>query len=428
VKLNTTDFPRKAQFPLMLALGTLPAFVLIVVNNAPEALSALCLLMPAYVAAAWLCMLLPGKIRIPVGLLFCAGLIALGLRLLPIAQGVSVTESGSLHIGPGAFCILVPALLCALLVYSLQFAAWPREREIAFNWYAAGVIAHLAAQLMGFVARRQGPSGWDSARPVLTTAFVLFLLLVLLSMNRSTMQDAALGRQRIPPSMRRRNVAITLSLLAGSLVIAGIPAIVEAAERAWSLLVKAVLAIMAFIAGLLETEEAPGMGGAGGAMDMMPYVEYTEPSLLAVILEKLAIAAAFIVATLLLLFAARQSIRALRALLGRIRVHFAQYFAVASQDYVDEITDTREDGGEVSGSLLARIRRMAVSERGMSPAGRIRHRYRVLLRRHPDWHASRTARENLPEETAALYEAARYSGREVSEEEAERFVREAKNA
>jgi len=109
-------------------------------------------------------------------------------------------------------------------------------------------------------------------------------------------------------------------------------------------------------------------------------------------------------------------------------VHFAQYFAVASQDYVDEITDTREDGGEVSGSLLARIRRMAVSERGMSPAGRIRHRYRVLLRRHPDWHASRTARENLPEETAALYEAARYSGREVSEEEAERFVREAKNA
>jgi len=387
------------------------------------------MLMPACVAAAWLCMLLPGKIRLPAALLFCAGLLALSLRLLPIAQGVSISQNGSLHIAPSAFCILVPVLLCALLMYSLQFAAWPREREIAFNWYAAGVIAHLIAQLMGFIARRQGPSGWDNAGPVLTAAFVLFLMLVLLSMNRSTMQDASLGRQRIPPSMRRRNVAITLSLLAGALVIAGIPAIVEAAERAWSLLVRTVLAAIAFIANLLETEQAPGMGGAGGGMDMMPYVEYTEPSLLAVILEKLAMTAALVGAAALFFLALRETLRALRALMNRIRAHFAHYITVASQDYVDEITDTREDGGEASSSLLERLRRsMAwVSEKRLTPTERIRYRYSLLLRRHPDWHASRTARENLPEETAALYEAARYSGREVSEEEAERFGREAKN-
>ena len=422
MKFNTTDFLRKAQFPLMLALGMLPAFILIVINGAGDALSAVYRLLPACVLAAWVCMLAPGKVRIPLGILGCAALILLSLRTLPILSSIS-TADRTLHIGQSALCGLLPILLCALLLYSLQFASWEREREIAFNWYAAGVIAHLFAQLTGFVARRQGPSVWDEATPVLTAAFILFMVLVLLSMNRTTMLSASLGRQRIPLSMRRRNVAITLSLMGGALLIAGIPAIVQFVERVWSLLLSAVLAVMAFIARLLETEDVPGTGGAGGGMDMMPYVEVQEPSLLAVILEKIAMAAALIAAVLLLLFAMRQTLRAVRALMRRIRAHFARYIAVASQDYVDEITDTREDGSEASGSLLDRIRRRMAwaSERGLSPSQRIRQRYRLLLRRHPDWHMSRTARENLPDETAALYEAARYSGREVSDEEADAF-------
>lgn len=421
MKLNTSDFARKAQFPLLIVLGMLPLPVCILVQGAPEILCALWLLVPAAVAAAWLCMLLPGKVRLLAGLLGCAGLCAMSLRPLPILSSAAV-NGGTLHVEPRLLYGLIPLLLCAFLLYSLQFAAWPREREIAFNWYAAGVIAHLIAQLLAFAARRQSTSGWDAPRPILTVAFILFLTLTLLSMNRSTMLGASLGRQRIPSSMRRRNVAITLSLLAFALIIAGIPAIVRTTERLFMLLLRTIGAVMAFIAGLLETETAPGMGGSGGGMDMMPPAAYTEPSLLAVILEKIAMTAALIVALLLVFWMLRQLMRALRALMQRIAQHLTRYMHAASLDYVDEITDTRGESGESSGSLLSRLLRTArVREKNLTPAGRIRYRYRLLLRRHPDWHASRTARENLPEETAALYEAARYSGHEVTEQDAEAF-------
>lgn len=423
MKLHTTDFPRKSQFPLMLALGMLPVCAAIILHNAPEALPALAYLIPAYLLSAWLCLLLPGKLRIPAALLFCAGILLLGLYTLPITNAISPVDRTTVHVSQSALCLLVPLMLCALLMYSLQFAAWPRDREIAFNWYAAGVIAHLLVQLIAYAARLQGSTHWARASLYLTAAFIPFVLLVLLSMNRSTMQSASLGRQRVPPSMRRRNVAITLSLLLGALVIAGIPAIVQTTKRIITLFFTIIGRVLAFIASLLESENPPGMGGSGGGMDMMPPVEYQEPSLLAVILEKIAMAAALVIAVLLVLFALKKLFCVLRALLRRIAAHLSRYAAAVSQDYVDEITDTREEGGEAA-SLLSRLRsRMSrVSERNMTPTERIRYRYRLLLRRHPDWHVSQTARENLPPEPAALYEAARYSGKEISQEEADQFT------
>ena len=57
----------------------------------------------------------------------------------------------------------------------------------------------------------------------------------------------------------------------------------------------------------------------------------------------------------------------------------------------------------------------------MSPGERIRDRYLRLLRKHPDWTAHTTARENIPEELATLYERARYSAHNPTEGEAEQF-------
>ena len=424
MRLNTADFFRKAQFPLLIALGILPLPVWILLHNAPDFLPALALLIPAALAAAWVCILLPGKVRLFGGFSCCAGLCVLSLRTLPILSS-AVIAGNALRVEPSLLCALVPLLLCTFLLYSLQFAAWPREREIAFNWYAACVIVHLIAQLMCRAARIQRTYAWDKVMPVLTACFVLFLMLTLLSMNRTTMQGASLGRQYIPPSMRRRNVAITLSLLLGALVIAGIPAIVRAFERLFMLLLGAAGAVMAFIARLLETDSAPGMGGSGSGMGMMPPVEYTEPGLLAVILEKIAMAAALILAAVIVLFILYKTFRLIQTLIRRIAQHLSRYMAAASQDYVDEITNTREESGEASSSLLDRLKRIVpIRERHLSPAERIRYRYRLLLRRHPDWPLSRTARESLTPEAAALYEAARYDGRQVTEEDAEQFKKD----
>ena len=424
MKLNTTDFLRKSQFPLMTVLAALPIFTLVLLQNAPDALSALSLLVPLYLLGAWLCMVLPGKVRVPAGLLVCAVLLLLGFRLLPIAHGVSSSASLTLEVQPRIFCIVIPLSLCALLIHSLQFAAWPRSKEIPFNWYASGVVTYLIAQLMHAAARRQGIAVWDITAPWLTGGFILFLMLVLLSMNRATMHDAALGRQHVPASMRRRNVGVTLSILGVTLFIAFIPAITQFIEGLWLLGLRAVGAVIAFIAKLLESEDATGMGGGGADAGMLPPIEYSEPSLLAIILEKLATALAFIAAVLIILFIIRQAIRALRALIARIAARLALYMNTASQDYIDEITDTREDGGETSGSLLSRLRRrMAmVNERSLSPTQRIRHRYRLLLKKHPDWQSSSTARENLQHSTASLYEQARYSGQDMTGEEAEQFI------
>jgi hypothetical protein len=67
-----------------------------------------------------------------------------------------------------------------------------------------------------------------------------------------------------------------------------------------------------------------------------------------------------------------------------------------------------------------------VRESQLPPRERIRARYRKLLKKNPRWRSGRTARENLPEELASVYERARYSQHPITEEEAEQFRQNAK--
>lgn len=429
MKLNTSGFLIKCQFPLIIALATAPLMTLVILSNAPSELPALTVLIPAYVLLTWLCMLLPGKIRIAAGALSCALLMLLGLRLLPSGPVVSAVDAYTLSLDQRVFLLIIPFLLCAELLYSLRFAAWPRDREIAFNWYAIGLGIHLLVQLISYVQRRVGSAAWECANPWLLLAFIAFMLLVLLSMNRVTMGGASLGRQRVPLSMRRKNTALTVSLLAASLIIAAIPSIARLIESLWHAFIRAVGAVMAFIAGLLAQDEAGAGGGVGGSSMFPPVMSGEEPSLLAKLLEWIATLLVLAALIALAIFFMRFLVQKLTELLRLLYARLRQYMSSASQDYVDEITDTREDGSQTQGTLLARLRRRMtfVNEKRLTPAERIRYRYRQLLKRHPDWHNSRTARENLPEDTASLYELARYSGRELNPQDAERFTGETRH-
>jgi hypothetical protein len=62
----------------------------------------------------------------------------------------------------------------------------------------------------------------------------------------------------------------------------------------------------------------------------------------------------------------------------------------------------------------------------MEPGQRVRYRYRRLLKKHPEWTQDKTARENLPEDPAGIYERARYSRDTVTEEEAKQFASDIK--
>ena len=99
------------------------------------------------------------------------------------------------------------------------------------------------------------------------------------------------------------------------------------------------------------------------------------------------------------------------------------YASSATEDYVDELQNTREQGDERF--LLNRLRRRRISAReleAMPPRERIRVLYAIARRKHPEWPASGTARETLCEDSARIYERARYSSHPVTEEDASCFT------
>ena len=96
-----------------------------------------------------------------------------------------------------------------------------------------------------------------------------------------------------------------------------------------------------------------------------------------------------------------------------------------TDDYEDEITDTRQDGQSET-RKESKEKKPKVSESNMTPKERIRYRYRKLSQKHPEWQAHNTARENLPEDPASLYERARYSEHPITPEEAEQFKNKTK--
>ena len=116
--------------------------------------------------------------------------------------------------------------------------------------------------------------------------------------------------------------------------------------------------------------------------------------------------------------------RNLKILYKRMMARLNEYMASSSEDYVDEISDTRDDADRERLAHRRRRRQLKkhVDESTLNPQQRIRYRYLLYWLKHPEWTPERTARENLNGDAAQLYERARYSSHEVTERDAEAFV------
>lgn len=413
MKLKNMDFMRKGQLPLMLACASVPVPVMLLANMAPQALTRCCILPAAYVLMAWACMLVPGKRRLAVGCAGCAVLMLVGAASLPLKQSPLIT--------------VLPAGYAALLFYSLQFGAWTRDTELAFGAYVAGVMLHALAQLLVQASYRTGEAQYAPAEGVLLGSFLAFLLLMLISLNRSSMNSASMGRQRIPARMRRRNQVLTLAFFALVLFVAAMPRIAALIEAGWNVLVGAAATLIQFLFSLFPAQEETGsavLNGGHAGMESLGAAE--EPGLLAQIMEKIAMVLAALIGVALLALAIWFLLRQLRKLLRWSWAMLSRFAGAVSEDFEDEITDTREGGHIRRSPALAGLWKNLpfADETRMTPTQKIRYRYRRLLRRHPDWHEGRTARENLPQAAAQLYEQARYSGRTLDAQAAERFCKE----
>lgn len=410
MKLNFNDFGRKCQFPLMMAAGCMPVLLLILAHYMPEGILLTFAVAGVYVAMAWLCMVIPGRIRIPTGIVLAVGLVATGAVLLPVG------EIGAMWIIPAAFA--------GLLIGGLQISGWSRSHELHPLVGALCLIAHLIAQMLVNADKiNQAEPMYTPIVPALTASFLLFAALALLELNRISLNSAVNGRQAVPTAMRRKNRLMTVGVMALTLLIAALPAVIRAIEKAWQWLMTALILLIQLLLSLLPESESGGAQSGGNPLEGL-MAETREQSLFSKIMEIVMLALAVIVVLVGIFFALRIIWRKLKILAKYLWEKLNAYMVASSEDYVDEIADTR-DGAQVDRALSRlrrRMQRKRVDESTLSPKERIRYRYLMHWLRHPEWTPERTARENLSEGAAQLYERARYSSHEVTEQDAEAFA------
>lgn len=385
------------RLPLMLLSCAVPLMTFMLVRLAPAQTYAGWLFPVLTAPLLFVCFLLPGRFRVPAAIAALGALAALALPLLPVAER--------------PILLAVPLFAGAFMFAALPLAA-RGEQDLSPTLCLFGLVCHLFAQF----ALRSEPA----VQPQLLFGFAVYALLLLFACNSITLENATMARHRLPASMRRFNTLLTLAFTALCTLITLLPAVGRALARCWQTTVSAIAFVFRLLDSLFADEAAVG-GASGGMPDFFPAsgaIEY--PSPLAVLLEKIltAFTIVFIIlGTLYLLhLALRQAVRLSRRLYAALQ----RYVSIASEDYEDEITDTREEDGERTG-LLARRRRKRSMPPPSTPGEEIRFRYARLLRRHPEWSDASTARDNLPGAAASLYEQARYSGRPVSKEDADAF-------
>ena len=399
---------RKFQLLLAIACGTYPAMMLLLNSLAPELLGWGWLFSAGYVLLAFVGIQVKGKLRLTAGIALCAVFVAAAFLLVPGAS-----RFGALA---GA------ALCCGLLMWSLKMGAWSSKEEIPIAWVVVGILCQLAGQLILRADRVAGGDGVAKYNAVFLLALFGFCLMTMLSMNRKSLMAASGKRQSVPESMKRRNSLMTVLLFALAVLAALLPSafagLSDAVGRAISALVELIIRLIPDAPNEsefgLETpaEILPGQGqGQEGGMVLNPIVEKIATFVGALL------SIAFVIFLLWRIFTIlRDKLRSMVSSLGK-------FASSVSEDYVDEITDTREDG---TAEKLQRRRRgprlTAREERSLPPEERIRYRYRRILHRHPEWEAGATARETLPADMARVYEKARYSGESITEEEAAAFT------
>jgi len=393
----------------MLALVGLPPALVLAVHGFQTRIWLCGLFAMLYALSASVCVLIKGRRRLLSGAAFAALILVAGFALLPWRE-----KWWTLAIAVGYMI---------LLFYSLPMGGWESGREMPVSFSIAGAGVFAAGQIMQML-----PSGvYAAIKAPLLAGFVVYVVLWMFSLNRQSLQEASARGQGAPRGMRQKNKFFTIGLTALILLLSAIPALARALAWAWDQLLALAAAVMRLLSALLpQTTASGGSGGGAGPMEMLG--EASEPSRLAVILEKIFAVLAVIGLAVALFFALRIVWRKLRVLLGRLWTMINRYALAASEDYVDEIADTRETGETASSSRRSLFGSWfeQVNEDRMTPVERIRYRYRRLARRHQEWQPGSTARENLPLEAAAIYERARYSRQTIDPAEAETFAQHAK--
>ena len=400
--MNLKELFRKAQFYLILALGMYPVCACIVVFVAQEQLPYMWLFGAVFAALGCLCLVIPQKLRLVLGIAGCL------VFLLPPAVFLQGNARN--------ITLLFGAGYSALFLWSLQIAGWNPDHELAPGWLGSCFTLLLIGCLLSYYEPRLASvSLW------LRISLFVFVFFAMHSLNRGSLFLASGGKGSISGRMRRKNTLLILAMFGLAALVALIPSMVNLFKT-----------LVAWIGNLLEQvaalfpektrveETAPSSSepiGTGEGMDVLKEQapSYHTSATTYVIMAVIAIGVMTPVAGYALYKLGVALWKAAKMLVQKL----LDGASTVAEAFEDEVTDTREENAERS-LEIAEKQKQTVFMR-FTPAEKIRHRYRNLQAKNPKWLQSSTARENLPEEAAALYEKARYSSHPVTEQDAENF-------
>jgi len=409
MRLKLIRLWRDFRFPLLMAFGTLPGPLVLLSYYAPSLLPLVWVWPLCYLLLDALSTRVKGKWR----LLYAVFEVAL----------FGLTAWYALNAVEDKLVLLGPAMYCVLLLWGLVLNAEDRNDHIGPVWYVVSLAMHLLSQLLVFSTHVTETFQLTSVESWLLLSFFAFAILALITLNQSNLKFSTSGRQSASRLMQRKNLLLVLGFFVIALLISFVPAILDIMSEVFRWVIIAVLWLIDKLSGIGGQGAGSGQS-SGNPGEFLPTDETPNvmPQWLSIILT-------VIVIVLLAAFA----VYAVYIIAKKLSIFFkylvrisGKYIHAITEDYVDEITDTRIGTEDQNTQRSRKTRLSAAEERKLPPDQRIRYRYKRLMQKHPEWFSGSTARENLPQEAAPIYEKVRYSPYPVTEEEAMRFAEETK--
>jgi hypothetical protein len=353
------------------------------------------------------------------------------LGLLGLAGAFTLTQAWTLFRAWWGAVYAVP--LIALWLFALRASAKPPGQEASPAVWTTMAGAHAFIALTARISNAETETV-STAHAALNVVAPIYFLLIALRLNDCTLTIGAAPRKTGKTSgfIQRKNTLLVLGAAALTLAAANIGLIGAAAQRA---LVYTITGILWLLSKVTFVQSAEPGGGGGEGMDLSGLGEAAEPSRLAIILERVFMVIAIIIAIAAAGVALYVIGRKLVVLMRRIAARFARLASELNQGYADE-SERVFDWDEFMRGARERVRKL-IPRRERLPKwseldnrARVRLAIRALMIRKPDMPESLTIRQALtrgelkaaPADAAALamsYDAARYSAGEVSDEEAE---------
>ena len=394
-------FLRRCQLPLLIALAMQSLNLCFFASLDQRLIHAAVIYPLTYLLCVLVSFYIPGKFRMIWGA---------GVAVVSVVCWILFLDA------PRAAGIVSAVVFAAAMIWSLRFSVWSADQEGADFWLAAGLVVQVIILIAGIEAEKLFPV-IPRARAILFA----YVFLLMLSRNRTSMVNASDTRQQVTESMRRKNLLLVIGLFLGAVVVALAPSAYRFVLRLWQWLMALVNQLLSeAVPGTEKISPADLIGGQITG-EVPPEEESFWLAQLLTMVTKVAVISGVIASAWMLL-------RKLWQILPRLLKRLAQYTAAVSEDYVDEITltrefDIREKIKTIHKQNLLRLR----DERKMSPEEQVRYRFQRLMTRHPEWSPGATAREKLKPFEAELYEKVRYSEMQVSQEDADHFRNAVKN-